>query len=49
MKAIAHPNIAKLIEVIEDPQNNKLYLILEYLENGQILDWSIKTKDFKLN
>lgn len=29
MKKLAHPNICKLFEVIDDPAANKLYLIME--------------------
>ena len=36
MKRMDHPNVVKLIEVIDDPDCNKLYLILEYVERGAI-------------
>ena len=36
MKKLAHPNICKLLEVIDDPEANKLYLIMEYIKNGSL-------------
>eukprot|EP01064_Diplonema_japonicum_P001943 TRINITY_DN11281_c0_g1_i2.p1 TRINITY_DN11281_c0_g1~~TRINITY_DN11281_c0_g1_i2.p1 ORF type:complete len:920 (+),score=172.70 TRINITY_DN11281_c0_g1_i2:44-2803(+) len=34
MKKVDHPNICKLYEVINDESCNKLYLIIEYIEEG---------------
>eukprot|EP00756_Hemistasia_phaeocysticola_P038463 Hpha_TRINITY_DN16758_c2_g1::TRINITY_DN16758_c2_g1_i1::g.79101::m.79101/K07359/CAMKK2; calcium/calmodulin-dependent protein kinase kinase 2 len=38
MKRLDHPNIVTLHEVIDDPDSNKLYLILDYLERGPVFD-----------
>lgn len=37
MKKIDHPNIVKLNEVIEDSEDNKLYLVMEFMKRGSIL------------
>lgn len=37
MKLLNHPNIVSLIEVIDDPKVNQVYLIMEFLEGGPLL------------
>ncbi|KAK8794664.1 hypothetical protein WA158_001645 [Blastocystis sp. Blastoise] len=37
MKKLNHPNIVKLIDVIDDPDEDRLYMVLEFVENGQIM------------
>lgn len=37
MKKISHENLVNLIEVIDDPSKDKLYIVLEYLEGGALL------------
>ena len=37
MKKLNHPNVVKLYEVIDDPNNEKLYLVIEYCQHGSIL------------
>eukprot|EP01012_Entosiphon_sulcatum_P040725 TRINITY_DN5441_c0_g1_i1.p1 TRINITY_DN5441_c0_g1~~TRINITY_DN5441_c0_g1_i1.p1 ORF type:complete len:657 (+),score=105.11 TRINITY_DN5441_c0_g1_i1:70-1971(+) len=36
MKKLRHPNLVSLYEVIDDPQGDKLYLILDFVEKGPI-------------
>eukprot|EP00756_Hemistasia_phaeocysticola_P004378 Hpha_TRINITY_DN12781_c0_g1::TRINITY_DN12781_c0_g1_i1::g.114167::m.114167/K07359/CAMKK2; calcium/calmodulin-dependent protein kinase kinase 2 len=36
MKRLEHPNVVKLHEVIDDPECNKLYLILDFVEKGPV-------------
>ena len=36
MKKLRHTNIVQLYEVIDDPQHDKLYLVMQYVENGPI-------------
>lgn len=36
LKKARHTNVVSLLEVIDDPSKNKVYLILEYVENGEI-------------
>lgn len=36
LKQCHHPNIIQLLEVIDDPSCRKIYLVLEYAENGDL-------------
>ncbi|KAF9192087.1 hypothetical protein BGZ51_006279 [Haplosporangium sp. Z 767] len=36
MKKCIHPNVVRLIEVIDDPNARKIYLVLEYMEGGEV-------------
>ena len=36
MKKLNHPNIIKIYTVIDDPDADTMYLVMEYLEGGQI-------------
>ena len=40
MKLVQHPNVVRLYEVIDTP--NKLYLILEYADGGDMFDYIMK-------
>ncbi|KAG6020730.1 hypothetical protein E4U41_002751 [Claviceps citrina] len=37
LKKIRHPNVVALLEVIDDPELKKIYMILEHLELGEIV------------
>ena len=37
MKKLQHPNVLRLFEVMDDPKANKLYLVLEHMEAGDLL------------
>jgi [calcium/calmodulin-dependent protein kinase] kinase len=39
MKKMDHPNVIKLHEVIFDEEKGKLYLVLEYADRGQLIEW----------
>ncbi|CAD8092914.1 unnamed protein product [Paramecium primaurelia] len=41
-----HPNIIKMHEIYDDDEREKLYVILEYAEMGQILKWESKQEIF---
>lgn len=43
MKKINHPNVVRLIEIIDDPNYDKLYIIMEYINGGTLL------KQIKIN
>ncbi|ODV72368.1 serine/threonine-protein kinase, partial [Cyberlindnera jadinii NRRL Y-1542] len=36
MKKINHPNVVQLKEVMDDENSRKIYLVLEYLERGEV-------------
>ncbi|EEP77088.1 hypothetical protein UREG_01937 [Uncinocarpus reesii 1704] len=37
LKKARHPNVVSLLEVIDDPNQQKVYIVLEYVENGEII------------
>ena len=36
-KLSKHPNVVKLIEIIDDPSNSQLFMVLEYIYGGPLL------------
>lgn len=36
MKNLRHSNIASVYEIIDDPKADKVYLVMQYIENGPI-------------
>ncbi|KAG5185695.1 kinase-like domain-containing protein, partial [Tribonema minus] len=38
MKKVMHPNVLRLYEVMDDPRVHKLYLVLEYMRKGDIMN-----------
>ncbi|CAJ0943253.1 unnamed protein product, partial [Mesorhabditis belari] len=38
LKKLSHPNVVKLVEVLDDPNDNYLYMVFEYVERGSILE-----------
>lgn len=47
MKLLNHRNVIKLKEIIDDPDSEKIYLVEDYCEKGQIIDWDEKKMEFK--
>jgi serine/threonine protein kinase len=41
MKLLSHPNIVKLIDVIEKPDECTTYLIAEYVSGGELFDYIV--------
>lgn len=37
LKKARHPNVVSLLEVIDDPNQQKVYIVLEFIENGEIV------------
>ena len=37
LKKARHPNVVSLLEVIDDPSRHKVYIVLEYVEQGEIV------------
>ena len=38
MKKLDHPNVVKLIQVLDDPNQDYLCLVFELVEKGSVLD-----------
>jgi len=36
MKKLDHPYILKLLEIIDDPDHCKIYLVMEYIKKGSL-------------
>ena len=49
LKKVNHKNILKLYEIIYNNEKNKVYLILEYMENGQLLYYNDEEEIFNIN
>lgn len=37
MKKLNHPNVLQIHEVIDDPDNDKLFMVIDYMDNGSVL------------
>jgi [calcium/calmodulin-dependent protein kinase] kinase len=37
MKKLSHPNVVRLYEVIDDQENDNLFLIMDYVEHGAVM------------
>ncbi|KRX09884.1 Protein kinase-like domain [Pseudocohnilembus persalinus] len=48
-KTLNHENILKLHEIIHNEENGKVFLLLEYAYNGELLSWDEKIQKFKYN
>lgn len=35
-KKVNHPNVVRMKEIIDDPESSKIYMILEWCQNGEI-------------
>lgn len=46
MKKLDHPNIVKVIEVIDDPNSDKLYLVMPVADYGECINWNNETQAF---
>ena len=45
LKKCLHPNIIALKEVINDPDSDKIYIVLEYMEGGELKWFSDDTRN----
>ena len=43
MKKLDHPNVVKLVEVLDDPEDDNLYMVFEYLEGGEVGPFFLST------
>ncbi|KAG9295334.1 hypothetical protein G9A89_013363 [Geosiphon pyriformis] len=44
LKKLNHPNVVRLFEVLDDPNNDSLYMVFEMCEKGVLMDISIHKK-----
>jgi [calcium/calmodulin-dependent protein kinase] kinase len=49
LKKLDHPNIIKLYEILHNYQKEKIYLIMEYAEYGDIIDYDEDNGIFSIN
>ena len=49
LKKLDHPNIIKLYEILHNYQKEKIYLILEYADYGDIVDYDEENGIFNIN
>jgi len=47
MKKLSHPNLVRLYEVIDSPETDDLYMVLEYMPLGEILTFRDENGTFK--
>jgi len=43
MKKLDHPNVVKLVEVVDDPEEDNLYMVFELLKRGELLEVPAET------
>lgn len=46
LRELDHENVVKLHQILTDEENEKLYLILDNCEKGEIMKWNMKNKTF---
>lgn len=46
MKALDHPNIIRLLAVIDDPEEDPLYLVLEHAPGLAIMEWNVSKMEY---
>ena len=49
LKKTNHPNIIKLHEILYCEKNKNIYLVLEYCEHGDLVDYDEETGKFEIN
>ena len=42
LKKLNHPNVVKLIEVLDDPEQDNLYMAFELVEHGSVINYIVK-------
>jgi len=46
MKKLDHSNIIKIYEVIDDPNSDKLYLVMPVADYGECINWNHEVQAF---
>ncbi|CAO1613966.1 unnamed protein product [Sympodiomycopsis kandeliae] len=49
MKKLTHPNVISLIEALDDPSRDELYMILEFCPDGPVIDIKLHERTQPLN
>jgi len=49
MKQLSHPNLVQLYEVIDDAEDDKLFMILEYVPLGEVMSFDEATLTYRRN
>ena len=49
MKKLSHPNIVTLFEVIDDPEDDTMFMVLEYVPLGEIMSFEEETLSYVRN
>ena len=44
MKKLNHPNVVQLIEVLDDPEEDSLYMVMEMCERGVVMNVGLENK-----
>ena len=46
MKKLQHIHLTRLHEVIDSPEDDKMFLVLEFVPNGQVMDWEPQSSTY---
>ena len=49
MKKLDHSNVIDMVEIINDPNQEKIYMVTDYAENGAIMNWNEEKVEFELS
>lgn len=49
LKKLNHPHIINMLEVIDDPNHEKIYLVMDFAESGAIAHWQSSQSTFSLS
>ena len=49
MSELHHPNVVQLVEVLNDPDHDKLYMVIEYCQHGPLMKKNMGDYHFELN
>lgn len=47
MKKLSHVHLVKLHEVIDSPADDKMFLVLDLIRGGQVMDWDNKSFSYR--
>ena len=49
LKKINHPNIINVVEIIDDPKQDNICIVMDYIKNGAIVRWDKQSMKYVLN